>query len=262
MTPTIPILLYHHVDDSGDTFSTPPATFERELAWLADRGYRSLTLAEFDRALAGSANAVPRKALLFTFDDGYADLSETVAPALRRYGFTGVAFLITGLCGRSGPTGEVAGASSNHLSWSEARALAAEGVLEFQSHSHSHERWPSAAGTERVVAENLATSVDLLVDELRLPRAYFRHLAWPWGRCNASWERVARDLGLTHQHIVQHGAVTRAGQTTRLPRICFDGVPAPSFCRWVTIVSSPFGARACNRIFGTVRAHKHGLGYV
>jgi peptidoglycan/xylan/chitin deacetylase (PgdA/CDA1 family) len=262
MTPTIPILLYHHVDESGDAFSTPPATFERELAWLANRGYRSLTLAEFDRAVAGTSHAPPARAVLITFDDGYADLSKTVAPALRRHGFTGVAFVITGLCGRTGPAGEVTGASGNHVSWSEARALATDGVLEFQSHSHSHERWSNEAGADGALAANLAASVDVLADELRLPRSYFRHLAWPWGRCTESWEHIARDLGLTHQHIVQRGAVTRVGQSTRLPRICFDGASAQSFRRWVTVLSSPVGARACNRIFGTIRARKHGLGYV
>lgn len=262
MTPTIPIFLYHHIDTSGDAHSTHPETFERALAWLADRGYRSLTLAEFDREVAGAAGTAPGKSILLTFDDGYADLSTVVAPALRHYGFTGVAFLITNLCARSDPNGDAAGAKGNHLSWAEARALAADGVLEFQSHSHSHERWSAGPGAERAVEEDLAASVEDLTAELRLPRAYFRHLAWPWGRCNEAWERVGRNLGLTHQHLVQRGAVTRTGQTTRLPRICFDGVPARSFRTWVTVLSSPTGARACNRIFGTLRARKHGLGYV
>jgi len=262
MAPTIPIFLYHRIDARGDAGSTHPETFERELAWLADRGYRSLTLAEFDRAVSGAASTAAKKTVLFTFDDGYADLSAVVAPALRRYGFTGVAFLITSLCARSGSAGEVAGASGNHLSWAQARSLAADGVLEFQSHSHSHERWSTETGAEQALAGDLAASVDVLTEELRLPRSYFRHLAWPWGRCNESWERIGRDLGLTHQHLVQRGAVTRAGQTTRLPRICFDGAFVQSFRTWVTVLSSPAGARACNRLFGTIRAHKHGLGYV
>jgi peptidoglycan/xylan/chitin deacetylase (PgdA/CDA1 family) len=258
MAPTIPILLYHRIDARGDSLSTHPDTFEHELAWLADRGYRSLTLAEFDRAVAGAASSVPKRAFLVSFDDGYADLSTAVAPALRRYGFSGVAFLITSLCARSDP----AGASGNHLSWSQARALASDGVLEFQSHSHSHERWSAEADAERVVAGDLSGSVDVLTEELRLPRSYFRHLAWPWGRCNESWERTGRSLGLTHQHIVQRGAITRTGQTTRLPRICFDGASARSFRTWMTVLSSAAGARACNRLFGTIRARKHGLGYV
>ena len=260
MAPTIPILLHHRIDARGDALSTHPEAFERELVWLAERGYRTLSLAEFDRALACGAGGGPRRCVLLTFDDGYADLSEVVAPALRRYSFNAVAFLITSLCGDSSG-GDTGGGARTHLSWPEARALAAEGTLEFQSHSHSHARWPVAPGSERAVAVDLGASVDLLAAELRLPRAALRHLAWPWGRCTEVWERAARTLGLTHQHLVQRGAVTRTGQTTRLPRLCLDGASTRSFRGWMTLLTSPAGARACNRLFGTVRASRHGLGY-
>lgn len=252
MASTIPILLHHHIDAGRDALSTHPEAFERELAWLAERGYRTLSLDEFDRALAGGAGGAPRRCVLLTFDDGYADLYAVVAPALRRYGFTGVAFLITSLCD---------GSARTHLSWPQVRALAAEGTLEFQSHSHSHAHWPVAPDAEREVAADLGASVDLLTAELRLPRATFRHLAWPWGRCTEAWERVALGLGLTHQHLVQRGAVTRTGQTTRLPRLCLDGASPRAFRSWMTVLASPAGARACNRLFGTVRASRHGLGY-
>lgn len=253
MAPTIPILLHHRIDARGDALSTHPEAFERELAWLAERGYRALSLDEFDRALAGSAGGALRRCVLLTFDDGYADLHTVVAPALRRYGFTGVAFLITSLCGE--------GSAQTHLSWQQVRALAAEGTLEFQSHSHTHARWPDTSEAERAVAADLGASVDLLTAELRLPRATFRHLAWPWGRCTEAWEREARGLGLTHQHLVQRGAVTRIGQATRLPRLCLDGASPRAFRGWMTLLTSPAGARACNRLFGTVRASRHGLGY-
>lgn len=262
MSPTIPILLHHRIGTDGDRLSTRPEAFERELAWLAERGYRTLSLAEFDRVLAGSAADARHRRVLLTFDDGYADLAAVVAPALRRHGFTGVAFLITGLCGDGGSAGDAGSHGRTHLSWTEARALAGEGTLEFQSHSHSHERWPAAPGTERQVAADLGASVDLLTAELRQPRASFRHLAWPWGRCTEVWEQAARQLGLTHQHLVQRGAVTRTGQTTRLPRLCLDGTSTPAFRTWMTVLTSPAGARVCNRLFGTLRASRHGLGYI
>jgi peptidoglycan/xylan/chitin deacetylase (PgdA/CDA1 family) len=262
MSPTIPVLLHHGIDASGDAFSTRPEVFERELAWLAERGYRSLSLDEFDRALAGGAASAPRRCVLLTFDDGYADLATVVAPALRRHGFTGVGFLITKLCTGSASPRAVGTGVRTHLSWTEARALAGEGTLEFQSHSHSHERWLATPGAESAVAADLGASIDLLTAELRLPRAAFRHLAWPWGRCTEAWERAAQSLGLTHQHLVQRGAVTRIGQTTRLPRLCLDGASPRAFRAWMALLTSPVGARACNRLFGTIRASRHGLGYV
>lgn len=261
MESTIPILLHHRIDAHGDRFSTHPESFERELAWLAERGYRALSLAEFDRALVGRTGRVPHKCFLLTFDDGYADLAAVVAPTLRRYGFTGVAFVITGRCDAGGSENAVGPGERAHLSWAEVRAIASEGTLEFQSHSHSHVRWPVVPGSEQAVATDLGASVDVLTAELRLPRAAFRHLAWPWGRCTEAWERSALALGLTHQHLVQRGAITRTGQTTRLPRLCLDGASTRSFRGWMRLLASPAGARACNRLFGTVRASRHGLGY-
>jgi len=254
----IAILLYHRIDLSGDSTATPPAVFERHLAWLSSQGYRSLTLEDFDHAISVSPRIVPKKEVLLTFDDGYPDLANVVAPALRRHGFTGVAFLITGACQRAG---DAASTNRSHVSWDQARALASDGVIEFQSHSHSHKRWDTKPGAHAEIACDLADSVDMLTSELRLPRKYFRHLAWPWGSCNEAWEVIGKNAGLTSQHIVQRGAVTRMGQTTRLPRICCDGIPAPTFRAWMSVLSTPAGARLCNTVFGSIRGHRHGLGY-
>jgi peptidoglycan/xylan/chitin deacetylase (PgdA/CDA1 family) len=243
----LPILLYHQVKEPAEGLYTPPALFEQHLAWLAEHGYRSVRLEELEAAIATRGGRPEGKRVLITFDDGYADLASTVAPALKRHGFTGVAFLITNTMGRT------------HIDWNQARTLAAEGTLEFQSHSHTHKPWDAAAA--HVVRDDLATSVDLLMAELGLPRSAFRHVAWPWGRSNPGWEAAARDLGLVYQHIVQRGAVTKVGQTERLPRICVDGSSLERFRQWVTLLSSPLGARACNRVFATIRRSRHGAGY-
>jgi len=173
-----------------------------------------------------------------------------------------VAFLITGECPTGRDRGDSANPNLNHISWDDARKLASEGIIEFQSHTHSHARWdPDSDGT-RKLERDLATSLDVLSDELRLPRRTFRHLAWPWGLCNERWERLGRSLGFTYQHIVQRGAVTRPGQTIRLPRFCFDGASTRAFRTWMTLLGLPAGAAVCNRIFGTIRTYRQGAGYV
>jgi peptidoglycan/xylan/chitin deacetylase (PgdA/CDA1 family) len=262
MTLPISILLYHRFGRSKDPLSTPSADFERELCWLADRGYRSLTLDEFEHGINHGASANGRKSVLITFDDGYAELATVAAPALRRYGFNGVAFLITSECPPAGDLADAAHLNLNHISWDDARKLASEGIIEFQSHTHSHARWDASPDGTRELERDLAISLDVLSEELRLPRQTFRHLAWPWGRCNESWERVGRSLGFIYQHIVQRGAVTRPGQTIRLPRFCFDGASTQAFRTWMTLLTLPGGATFCNRIFGTIRTYRQGAGYV
>jgi len=258
----IPILLYHRFNQSGDSLSTPPEVFEKELSWLVTQGYRSLTLEEFEHRLSHPGKAKGKKGVLITFDDGYVELATVAAPALRRHGLTGVAFLITSECSPAEAPGNLVRPSGNHISWEQARALASEGVIEFQSHTHSHKRWDTGPEGGEEVRRDLATSLDILTEQLRLPRLNFRHLAWPWGLCNEDWERIGRNLGFSYQHIVQRGAVTRTGHTMHLPRICFDGASARTFNTWMTLLSFPGGANLSNRVFGTIRAHRQGLGYV
>ncbi len=249
----IPVLLYHRIDTSGVPGSTPPAMFERHLAWLADRGYRTLTLEAFEHALRTAS--VPARSLLITFDDGSADLASVAAPILRLYGFGAVAFVITGwISGERGFHGE-------SLRWNDARQLAAEGRIEFQSHSHSHALWPVNATAGQEIAADLGASIDTLCAEMRVPRAEIRHLAWPWGRCDTRWETTAKRVGLKYQYLVQRGAVTRPGRSLRLPRLCFDGADCGSLARWMTLLDSTIGARVTNQIFGAVRERRHSFGY-
>ena len=249
MHPPIPILLYHKIDDGIDDLATPVSVFDKQLAWLSERGYRSLTLDQFEHALENPRASAGGKSFLLTFDDGYVDLVHNAAPVLRRYGFSATAFLITS---------EISG---THVEWSDVRSLASEGLIQFQSHSHAHAHWDESAAGHETLTKDLADSLDILAAELRVPRTAFRHQAWPWGRCNARWEGIASNLGLRYQHIVQRGAVTRSNQTIRLPRICFDGSTTKAFKMWMSTLSSRAGAIACNKVFGTIRQRRHGIGY-
>ncbi len=250
MQQPIPILLYHKIcDHRTDNLSTPTSVFDAQLAWLAERGYRSLTLAQFESGLINPPSAASNKTFLLTFDDGYIELARHAAPVLRRYGFTATAFLITN---------EISG---THVDWNDVRNLANEGLIEFQSHSHTHTHWDESATGHAALTKDLADSLDILATELRIPRATFQHLAWPWGRCTPAWESIAAKLGLRYQHIVQRGAVTHNRETIRLPRICFDGVTINAFKTWMSVLSTRAGAIACNKVFGTIRQRRHGIGY-
>lgn len=254
LNPT-PILLYHRVDNSGRRFATDPAVFASHLSWLADHGYRSLTTEELTGLVSGSTGSPPAKPFMITFDDGFADLGTTVAPILRDHGFTATAFMITSQCPVDSSTG------SEYLAWSEARALASEGVFEFHSHTHSHvRRVPDSADTA-AVRDDIDSSLTVLSDELGRPRSEFTHLAWPFARTCTAWEEAALDLGVTTQFVVQRGAVTNADQHLRLPRLMVDGYSLNAVKAWMTVLSTRGGAFVGNQLFGRVRDVRRGAGY-
>jgi peptidoglycan/xylan/chitin deacetylase (PgdA/CDA1 family) len=246
-------LLYHRVDNSGRPFSTPVEVFRAHMSWLANQGYRSLSREEFDSAVLNSGSRAPRRFLL-TFDDGFTDLRDNVAPILRDHGFQATAFLITSRCPHDDEHGE-------YLSWPAIRALAGTGLFEFHTHTNTHQRWPLADGSASTVQGDIDDSLAVLRHELRMPARHFGHIAWPFGRTIPSWEEAASRIGLRTQHIVQKGAVTHPGGTIRLPRLMADGMPLATMQAWVSGLSRPAGAAFCNLLFGTIRHFRQGAGY-
>jgi peptidoglycan/xylan/chitin deacetylase (PgdA/CDA1 family) len=90
-------LLYHAIGDpppgcDAEELSLFVTTrqFERQMAALSRRGYRSLRLDGFAERLRGGNDD---GTFLITFDDAYAHVDEVVTPILRKYGFSAVMFV-------------------------------------------------------------------------------------------------------------------------------------------------------------------------
>ncbi|MGH7673879.1 MAG: polysaccharide deacetylase family protein, partial [Gemmatimonadales bacterium] len=105
MSTTPPVLCYHRVGGPIELGVTRVGrgVFERQMTALARAGWRTLPMDEFAASLAAlpaSRSPLPDKAVLLTFDDGYADLACHAYPVLADLGLTATTFLITGSVGR------------------------------------------------------------------------------------------------------------------------------------------------------------------
>src|SRR5829696_3549055 len=65
----VPILVYHTVDESGNTYSITPRQLHLQCRWLVEHGYTAITLRQFWRAARGLADLPPNPVIL-TDDDG------------------------------------------------------------------------------------------------------------------------------------------------------------------------------------------------
>lgn len=246
----IPVLLYHRVNKTPSATTTSPEVFRSHLEWLAENGWRSLRLDEFEAAVGGRTAPGNRRFLL-TYDDGSADLAKC-ADEMARFDFTGVAFLITGRQRVADPAS---------LATSEVVKLASSGTFEFQSHTERHVRiTPDRSGLD-ALAEDLQSSRGWLVKTLNVPEKSVRHLAWPWGQCTPEMESLANELGYGWQYLVQRGVVTHGSRQVRLPRMCADGMSLTQFSRWMTVMGSRPGGQLVNHLFGPIRRVRHGLAY-
>ncbi|MDR3673849.1 MAG: glycosyltransferase [Acidobacteriota bacterium] len=137
----LPVLLYHHVGPprpgtlAGLTVS--PERFERHVRWLARRGYTGICPADWLR-WRREGKGLPDKPVLFTFDDGYADLVDYALPVLRRFGFGAAVYVVTGQLGGTNAWDEARGYGTHRLMTAEQIRYWASQGIEFGAHGRTH----------------------------------------------------------------------------------------------------------------------------
>ncbi|MDQ6898766.1 MAG: polysaccharide deacetylase family protein [Candidatus Dormibacteraeota bacterium] len=104
----VPLLMYHYIRVAkeppgtvGHNLSVTPDEFRAQMDWLAQNGYRPVTLRDVS-AYVAKLGTLPGRPVVLTFDDGYADFYSTAWPVLREHHFTAVAYLVSGFLGRPG----------------------------------------------------------------------------------------------------------------------------------------------------------------
>jgi peptidoglycan/xylan/chitin deacetylase (PgdA/CDA1 family) len=185
----IPVLTYHSVDGSGSPVSTAPRDFERQMAFLARTGYRTIGLGEA-AALVRAREPLPERRLLISFDDGYRNNLETALPILRQHDFTAVVFVTTAFVGgdNAWPDQHPAIPKLAMMDPAELRALRAGGV-EIGSHTHTHSRLPELAPA--AVREEMSRSRGILEDILG---ESVELLSYPFGAHDHEVRAIAADL--------------------------------------------------------------------
>lgn len=94
---TVSIVAYHYVREVAATpypgiKARQTSEFFSQISTIKDM-WNSITLADLRAALNDPTVELPDKAVLLTFDDGYADHWENVAPALLELGLQGIFFV-------------------------------------------------------------------------------------------------------------------------------------------------------------------------
>lgn len=168
------ILLYHRVGAGDREIDLDPAIFERQVSYLANE----VPITTLDEAFQeGGAGGVA-----VTLDDGYADFHDHVLPVLVRYRVPALLYLATGLVANGA-------GSDGRLTWAQLREAASTGLVTIGAHTHSHADLSRA--TEKVAAEEMWRSKQLIEDRLGL---VCRHFAYPWGVASSAAERAARSM--------------------------------------------------------------------
>jgi len=91
-----PILLYHRiVPGQGDNpYNLTPEDFGSQMRYLSENGYSTISIEQLRDAIVNGAE-LPEKPIVISFDDGDISVYKNAFPVMQKYGFTGVAYLVT-----------------------------------------------------------------------------------------------------------------------------------------------------------------------
>lgn len=217
----VPVLIYHEIATDG----RPPGEtvislerFEAQMDWLAEHGYRTISMGELVAIMRGRA-AMPARAVVLTFDDGWKNVLNAV-PVLERHRMKASFWIIAGK-----------GIGDDYLAWSDIEALARHPGFEVQSHTMSHPWDPTdnlVGWVEgQVPGKDAATARAELVDSKReLERHLQRpvdYLAWPCGWYNDQLVRLAVNAGYRALLTAEAGLNAPRGDVLRIKRTFIDG---------------------------------------
>ncbi len=190
MTPRLPILTFHTLDDLPSVTSFPPDLFRHGLTKLHENGYRTISLLEATDCLR-MKKSFPEKSFVINFDDGYETVYKVAFPILQDYGMSATVFLAVGENGSRKAEERLPSLEGRSmLNWREIKEMKRWGI-EFGAHTLTH---PDLTRLPRNRMEmEICDSKKIIENTLSTPISCF---AYPYGRYNDS----VREL--VQQHFV------------------------------------------------------------
>lgn len=204
------VLMYHAIDRSGWKLAVSPEAFERQMQYLAHKGW-AVPLADVV-AYAKGEKKLGAHAVAVTFDDGYRDLVTTVLPIITKHRIPISVFIPSSLTVRSGER-----AKRDICTWEELRMLQSTGLVNIESHSRTHAHLSRLSLQE--LMEEVGGSADDIERELGVRPRYH---AYPYGERSPVIETEAAKIYAASFGITE-GMIRPGDAPSRLKRVQIDG---------------------------------------
>ena len=221
-------LCYHDVRKDvaekidADQFAISTDKLIEHFNWLRAHDYTVVSLAQIIAAREGK-QALPEKAVLLTFDDGYASVYHEIFPVLKLFNYPALIALVGSWLevadGDMVAYGNRLVPREKFLSWEQIAELDQSPLITFASHSYdlhrgihanpqgnsepaattrmfnpTTDRYESADAYIARIRADLARNIKLMTTHGLAPP---RVMVWPYGRYNQTSKEIARALGMT-----------------------------------------------------------------
>ncbi|MBI4099992.1 polysaccharide deacetylase family protein [Candidatus Microgenomates bacterium] len=207
----VPILLYHYVEinhDIRDTqrtkLSVTPYWFEKQLQYLTDNGYTTITFTDLYQAIM-TGKKLPARPVILTFDDGYRDFYTDAWPLLKKYNASATAFIVPGFLDKP-----------NYMYTWQLSEIATDSarLVTIGAHTLHHVSLPSVSKEKAV--EEISQSKAVLEAKFHQPVTIF---CYPYGSFSADIVAAVKAAGYQMAASTIFGATESVDNLFDLPRI-------------------------------------------
>ena len=207
---SVPILLYHDIQDSGEGDSTiSQRVFLSHLDALQRAGYETVTFQQLISYVKYGIS-LPEKPILITFDDGYLSNYEIAWPALQLRGMVATIFVVGSSMGKD-TYKDTGVATLPHFTYWQANEMIDSGVISIQSHTYNLHQYrplepdggrkgvlPKEGESTEAYRQALQRDFQLARDTLHQKTgSSIQVLAYPHGLYTQDSETISAQLGFT-----------------------------------------------------------------
>ncbi|QSA98455.1 poly-beta-1,6-N-acetyl-D-glucosamine N-deacetylase PgaB [Methylococcus sp. EFPC2] len=253
------VLSYHDVKDevakdirAGQT-AVSTANLIAQFDWLKNNGYHVVSVQDLLNAKAGR-RALPQKAVLLTFDDGYANVYHKVFPLLKKYRYPATIALVGKWMDSTARDPDVP--VETLLSWEQVREMSRSGLVEVASHSYdlhlgllgNPQGNEQPAGVTRIYdpqsklyEQDTAYQHRIREEMRRASESIFHHvgvkpraIVWPYGESNRALIEAARDVGMGVTFVLRDGKNTTADLSLIQRMLVSENPDIADFSRMMT----------------------------
>lgn len=209
----IPILTYHSIDSSGSPISMDENQFTRQMEWLYEHDYRTVSLNSFLERVGNGTVSSGKKNVVLTFDDGFENNYTVAFPVLKKFGFKATFFLSTAFLGTNSHWLEPPLDRMSMLSWEQVKEMSQAG-MDFGAHTVHH---TDLTVVDRDHAEReINDSKDVIEDHLNKGVYFF---CYPFGHYSWELEFLVRRIGFLGACTTKYGIRNSRDDRYKLSRI-------------------------------------------
>lgn len=205
----LPVLMYHNVGERDRHLNVSPQALARQCRLLQSLGFRAITLRELGERLR--ASDLPRRTVVFTFDDALLGVYEHALPVLHRYGWLATVFAVSQKLG--GVTDWAPRHRHRVMSPEQLADLHAQG-WDVGAHTRTHPH------LTHLSPESARQEIERCRDDLQqLTGAEVVSFCYPYGDLNAQVVQMVRRAGYRVACTVHKGLVRVYDDPLLLPRV-------------------------------------------